>query len=151
MRTMPLPALSDFEESGHFNANDYMAVIYQRSNVYSIVASLSKIAGPHSLKFGGELRIIQFNFNQVNPTSGTFTFNNLMTAVNPSAPAGTGYSFASFMLGIGSSGTLVNSTLFGGTGDLSRVLHRGRLGDNAEADFLRGSALGTAGSLDGTV
>jgi hypothetical protein len=108
-RTMPMPALSDFESGNFFGSNDPMQVITNRSNVFSVVGNVSKMLSGHALKFGGEARWIQFNFVQSNNTSGNFTFNNGMTAVNPLAPAGTGYSFASFMLGYGARGSLVNT------------------------------------------
>ena len=83
--------------------------IFDTNNSYSGAGSLTKIIGRHTLKFGGEYRALQFNFAQTNNASGSYNFDNLSTAINPFAPAGTGNGFASFMLGYGSSGTLIQS------------------------------------------
>jgi hypothetical protein len=76
------------------------------NNSYSIAPSMTKITGAHTIKFGGELRRLDYNYAQTNTASGSFTFDNLFTAVNPLAAAGTGYGYASYMLGYGSTGSL---------------------------------------------
>ena len=62
--------------------------------------------GRHTMKFGADLRRLEDNHVQTNTASGSFSFNAAFTAVNPQALAGTGSSWASFLLGYGSSGSL---------------------------------------------
>ena len=58
------------------------------NNSFSLAPSVTKIAGRHTLKFGAELRRMDFNYAQNNVTSGTFFFDNLLTSTNPLAAAG---------------------------------------------------------------
>ena len=51
---------------------------------------------------------MQFNFIQT--AGSSFSFNNVFTSINPFAPAGTGYSFASFLLGTGTTGSMAMNT-----------------------------------------
>jgi outer membrane receptor protein involved in Fe transport len=81
-------------------------LLYSRDNVYTLTTSLVKMVGRHSLKFGGEGRRMDINYFQNNQPGGVFTFDNLSTAANALAPAGTGGSFASFLLGYPASGIL---------------------------------------------
>ncbi|PYV98713.1 MAG: hypothetical protein DMG89_10350 [Acidobacteria bacterium] len=75
----------------------------------SFTPSLSKIMGAHTLKFGGELRILRNNYFQSNQPAGLYQFDAGMTAPNPkNAPgdafagsSGGGNGFASFLLGYG--------------------------------------------------
>jgi hypothetical protein len=80
---------------------------YNRSfvNDYSISASLIKILGRHTLKFGGEVRRNGWEFAQGTTSAGSFSFDQNFTSSNPLKPAG-GYSMASFFLGYPASGTL---------------------------------------------
>jgi hypothetical protein len=110
-RRVPYPIVQGYPDVLNTSA---ISFITDRNNSYSIAPTLTKIAGRHTLKFGGEWRALQFNFAQSNNTTGNFTFDNLFTAINPYAPAGTGYGFASFMLGLGASGSAVQSALTAG-------------------------------------
>ncbi|MCU1329799.1 MAG: TonB-dependent receptor, plug, partial [Bryobacterales bacterium] len=90
-------------------------LIYGIANNYSASPSLTKIMGRHTLKFGGEVRLLQLNYYQNNTAGGTFTFNNLFTSQNSLSPGATGDGFASFLLGLPASGT-VQTSLFTATG-----------------------------------
>ena len=79
--------------------------ISSRNNSYSLVAGLTKIMGPHQIKFGAEIRKVDFNFYQVNGPGGAYTFSNLATSQNALSAGATGNSFASFLLGYASAGT----------------------------------------------
>ncbi len=107
----PVPVVQGYND---ILSGSGVSYIIDRNNSYSVAPSLTKILGRHTFKFGGEIRKLQFNFAQTNNSSGQFNFDNLFTSVNPLAPAGTGYGFASFMLGYGSSGTLVQSPVTAG-------------------------------------
>ena len=95
-----------------YNAGSAGGRISSKNNSYSFVPTLTKIAGRHTLKFGMELRDMQFNFLQVISPGGSYTFSNLFTSKNALSPGATGNSFASFLLGDTASGTvsLVNFT-----------------------------------------
>ncbi|MBV9746730.1 MAG: carboxypeptidase regulatory-like domain-containing protein, partial [Acidobacteriia bacterium] len=79
------------------------------SNEYFLSGSATKIVGRHSLKFGGEARRWDWGFVQSNTAAGSFNFNNVFTAANPLSPGNTGYSFASYLLGTPSSGSLAGA------------------------------------------
>ena len=102
-RVMPMVCLANYD-GVHLCNGDPSTVIILRNNVYTAAPSLSKMAGAHTLKIGAELRTIQYNFSQTQTPSGSFTFTNVFTAVNPNAPGNTGFTMASFLLGYGSSG-----------------------------------------------
>ena len=75
-----------------------------RANNYAIAASVTKIAGAHSLKFGADVRQMQNNYWQNNNAGGSMTFSNRFTAANGDNPGATGDAFASFLLGLPDSG-----------------------------------------------
>ncbi len=75
----------------------------------SINGSLVKIAGGHTLKFGGEFRNLRLNFYQYTYPSGTFSSDDSWTRQFPATSDGsTGYSIASLLLGLPSSGDITN-------------------------------------------
>lgn len=81
----------------------------------SFTPSLSKIMGSHTLKVGGEVRILRNNYFQSNIPAGLYQFDAGMTAPNPKNSPGAafnascagggvcggGQGFASFLLGFG--------------------------------------------------
>lgn len=62
---------------------------FQPNNTYAIFDNFSKVAGPHSLKFGGEFRYLQINERNTCAPNGDFTFNGTET----------GNDFADFLIG----------------------------------------------------
>jgi len=77
---------------------------HRRQHTIQIADSLTWTRGRHVLKMGTDQRWIRLNFvNRVNP-SGNFTFGSGLTN-NPQSPAGTGFGFATFLLGEVSSGS----------------------------------------------
>jgi outer membrane receptor protein involved in Fe transport len=73
-------------------------------NTASWVGSLTKTFSRHTVKFGGESRLLRPNYWQFPDGAINFTFaQNFTQGPNPTAAAaaGTGFAFASFMLGIG--------------------------------------------------
>src|SRR5262249_14983818 len=71
---------------------------------------LTKIAGRDTIKVVGEARRMMFNFGKSHQASGVFNFDNIFASVNPFAPAGTGYGFASYLLGFGATGQIPGVT-----------------------------------------
>ena len=78
----------------------------------AVSGSVTKVMGRHTLKFGGEFRRMPNSWREptavVGSTANQFTFNNLFTSINPTSPAGTGAGIASYLLGLGSGGALLN-------------------------------------------
>jgi hypothetical protein len=74
---------------------------------HSMIGSVSKVVGRHSLKFGVDARINFVNFGQLDEPSGSFNFYRSMTQgpnpLNPSGLSGIGY--GSFLLGTGGGGS----------------------------------------------
>ena len=78
---------------------------YRKHHTIQFSDSLTWIRGRHVIKFGTDQRWNRLNFvNRLNP-SGTFSFSASLTN-NPQVPAGSGFGFASFLLGFVSGGSL---------------------------------------------
>jgi hypothetical protein len=111
-RNNPIPCVAGFSDFCNQNMGN---VVIDTNNSYSIMPSLTKIAGHHTLKLGAELRRMEFNFAQTTTASGFFEFDNLMTSSNPFSPGNTGFGLASFLLGYGSSGSISEPALTAAT------------------------------------
>ena len=95
-----------------FNNFSTTPIILDTDNSYVLSASLTKIKGAHTLKFGGERRRIEWNYVQTNTAGGTFTADSGFTSGAPLAassnalsPSKTGFSYASWLLGFPSAGS----------------------------------------------
>ena len=78
---------------------------YEKPTSHNFFGSLTKIAGAHSIKVGGEFRKIYENFAQFAQPSGAFTFNDHWTQFDTTqANVVTGNPFASMLLGLDESG-----------------------------------------------
>ncbi|MBI3682242.1 MAG: TonB-dependent receptor [Acidobacteria bacterium] len=119
-RVAPQPQVTGY--NGVFSTSGTGSTIIARNDVYSIAPSVTKIWGSHTWKAGGEFRRNTHNYYQQNNPSGNFTFDALMTAVNPFAAAGTGNGFASFLLGYPNGGGVTNNALVAGQ-QLYRALY----------------------------
>ncbi len=97
----PEPVVAGFYNFANMDTHN-LAV----TNNYVLSGSVTKIAGRHAVKFGGEFRRLEFYFGQLTNASGVFNFNNAFTSVNGTTSSPTGYSLASFMLGTPSSASL---------------------------------------------
>jgi hypothetical protein len=109
---IPTPCVQGYTDV--FCTNGTGSTIIARNDNQSFAASLTRLLSRHTLKFGGEVRRLPHNYAQSNNPSGFFNFNNLFTAINPFAPAGTGIGFASFMLGYGADGNINTPALVAG-------------------------------------
>lgn len=75
----------------------------------AVNGSLVKIAGGHTMKFGGEFRELRLNFYQYTYPSGTFSSDDSWTRQFPATSDGTtGYSIASLLLGLPSNGDITD-------------------------------------------
>ena len=106
-RTMPFPIVQGYPD---VLTASKTAVIASVNNSYTSSGSVTMMKRGHTLKIGGEWRVLQWNFVQVNNPSGNLSFDSLLTSANPQSPAGTGYGYASFMLGYGTGGSASNSS-----------------------------------------
>jgi len=103
-RVQPTPVVQGFSD---FFSTQPQSAIVQHNDSYSLYSAFTKISGRHTIKFGAEVRRQITNYIQSNVASGIFNFDNLFTSANPLATGGTGYGYASFMLGYGASGNTV--------------------------------------------
>jgi len=99
--------------------------IFARNDNYGLSPALTKILGRHTLKIGGELRILRHNYAQSNVPSGIFNFNNLQTSQNPFSPGNSGSGFSSFMLGYGHDGNITTPSFTAG----QQIYHAYYFGD----------------------
>jgi hypothetical protein len=51
-------------------------------NVFQVNESVSWVKGKHNMKFGGEIRFLQFNVRRLTQSSGEFDFNSQETSLN---------------------------------------------------------------------
>jgi len=89
-------------------------VRYRANDTHSIVPTFTKLSGRHNIRFGGDLRLINWNSREPGfDGAGSFTFNNTFTRSNPfTAATGnvSGTSMASLLLGIPASGNFGGPT-----------------------------------------
>ena len=99
--TFPRVSVSDLTTFGGTNASA------NHTNTGSASATLTKIHGEQTWKFGYEFRLYQRNEFGLNYPVGSYTFNRQFTqGPNPDVASTTsGYSVASLLLGVPSSGT----------------------------------------------
>jgi hypothetical protein len=107
-RVLPNVNVTGF--NGVWGTSGTGSTIVARNDVYSLAPTLTKIAGSHTFKFGGEFRRNTHNYYQQNNPSGTFNFDPLMTASAPAGGSG-GNGFASFLLGYGTGGGVNQNAL----------------------------------------
>src|SRR5437773_1473371 len=102
-RNLPIPCLDggpDNNLGNVFCSQGAGSVIIARDDTPRLAGSLTKIAGPHTLQFGGEYRVDHHNYLQTNTPVGMFDFNSDFTSSDPVNKNG-GSAFASFLLGYG--------------------------------------------------
>jgi hypothetical protein len=75
-------------------------------NVYQINDAVSWIKGKHSFKFGGEIRMLQFNVRRLTQGSGEFDFASAQTSSTGDASGLGGNSVASSLFGLSDTTTL---------------------------------------------
>ncbi len=89
---------------------------WQDRGEYELTDNLTWIKGRHILKFGGRMYHRNILFTDARSHNGVFGFTGAMTQ-RPTASAGTGVSFADFLLGYPANATRSNAaTWWGGTG-----------------------------------
>ena len=108
-RLVPQFTLSDGYTGNGNNGGQYSD---QPGNTYQLFNSYTKVAGQHTLKFGGEVRLLDFSNISWSGSSGAFTFDTgtwVKQTSNASAPS-LGGSLAELLLGLPTSGSFnINS------------------------------------------
>ena len=79
----------------------------EKQNAYVLGENITKVYGRHLLKFGTELRFIEFTIFQPAASRGTMDFASDLTD-NAAAPTTGGEAFATFMLGVPDGATITN-------------------------------------------
>jgi hypothetical protein len=104
----PSFSISGFDPSAlYVSGSD--AVLNNYDDTFRPAGSLTRIAGNHTLKFGGEFLSGFHNFIQANNSTGSYSFSNGFTQAN-GVSGGGGAGLASFLLGYPASGTLLYAT-----------------------------------------
>jgi hypothetical protein len=108
IQTMPVMAIQGFSSSsgGESGSLTHANITRQFADNLYLAASLTKIAGRHRIKLGGEFSWMPTVDG--NSTTSTFNFTSNFTAANPLSPGNTGSGFASYLLGLGSTGSVGN-------------------------------------------
>jgi len=95
------PQFPGFTVSDSFSAGVNAVIQNQPRNTFAWQGNITHIIGPHTLKFGTDIRILDFNEGQNGTPSGVFDFSRLFTqGPNPvQSSANAGYGLATFLLG----------------------------------------------------
>ena len=104
-RDLPVPVINGFDTNGTFGSQGAGSVIIDRNDNYRAAATLTKIAGKHTVKFGGEFLRLTHNYAQTNTPTGIFNFDPSMTAANGLNTATGGLGLATFLLGYPTGGS----------------------------------------------
>jgi hypothetical protein len=105
---LPVIAPQGFSNSdgGETTAQSSSNVSSQYAGVGYFGTSLTKIAGRHTIKAGGEYSWMPTAYGQGQVSQ--FNFTSAFTALNPLSPGSTGSGLASYLLGLGQSGSVGN-------------------------------------------
>lgn len=101
------PQFPEINVSDSFTAGEESIIQFQPRNTWAWQGSITHVTGSHTLKFGEDIRILDFNEGQWNAPSGIFDFSRLFTqGPNPvQSSATSGYGLATFLLGDVTSGS----------------------------------------------
>ena len=93
---------SSLTNSGTANLIGQNDFITFGDNTHSLLGSITRLFGRHSLKFGGEGRLLRPNYQQFGDSAISFSFGPAFTqGPDPTrSSASAGYGFASFLVGV---------------------------------------------------
>jgi hypothetical protein len=101
-----LPSMTIDDGTAEIGSFGYLPSI-EKQNSYVLGDSLTKVLGRHSMKFGTELRAIEFTILQPAQSRGSMDFNYDFTD-NAAAPTTGGEPYATFLLGLTDGATITN-------------------------------------------
>ncbi len=101
-----LPSITIDDGTTAIGSSTFLPSI-EKQNAFVIAENLTKVYGRHSMKFGTELRHIQFTIFQPAASRGTMDFASDLTD-NAAAPTTGGEAFATFLLGLTDGATITN-------------------------------------------
>lgn len=101
-----LPSIAIDDGTAGIGSSGFLPSI-EIQNAYEIADNLTKIHGRHSMKFGTEIRLVEFTIFQPAASRGTLDFASDLTD-NPAAPLTGGEAFATFLLGLTDGATITN-------------------------------------------
>ncbi len=101
-RTLPVLAVAGITD---FSSQNTGSTIKDVNDDWALLPNLTMVRGRHTIKLGGDFRLMRFYYGQTNIPSGYFSFNPGLTQASPFNASG-GFGFASFMLGYPGSGSL---------------------------------------------
>jgi hypothetical protein len=112
VRSLTVQAIPAVNVSGLTGISAATKLNRSSEDSHTLRGALTKIVGSHTLRAGAEVRVIRSNvFNTGAGPTGSFNFDSAFTrGPNPQvANAQAGFGFASFLLGLGSGGSLTNN------------------------------------------
>ncbi len=101
-----LPQITIDDGTATIGSSGFLPSI-EKQNAFVIDENLTKVHGRHSMKFGTELRFIEFTIFQPAASRGTMDFASDLTD-NAAAPTTGGEAYATFLLGITDAATITN-------------------------------------------
>lgn len=102
-----LPSMSIADGTASIGSSGFLPSV-ERQNAFVVDENLTKVIGRHLLRFGTELRYVQFTIFQPAASRGTLSFASDFTD-NPAAPTTGGEAFATFLLGVPDGGSITNA------------------------------------------
>ncbi len=101
-----LPSITIDDGTAAIGSSGYLPSV-EKQNAFVIDENLTKVFGRHTMKFGTELRYVQFTIFQPAASRGTMDFASDLTD-NAAAPTTGGEAYATFLLGLTDSATITN-------------------------------------------
>ncbi|MFN8007721.1 MAG: TonB-dependent receptor [Terriglobia bacterium] len=101
----PTQNIAGYSQMGEAGAYPLITI----ENSFQLLDNFTLVRGSHTFKMGADIRMLRQTFIQLlgSNVAGSFSYSQDMTG-NPQSPNATGNSFASFLLGIPSSGAIKN-------------------------------------------
>jgi hypothetical protein len=112
VQALPVQAIPQISISGMSALSAVNKLNRSAENAHTLRGALNKVSGRHNLKFGAEGRLLQSNVGSLGAAAaGSFNFDTVFTrGPNPQvANATAGFGLASFLLGLGPSGSVANN------------------------------------------